>query len=179
MHTVQCVSHAFQCAFICSHIFGPTNFPVLFFAFPVVLSVSVNKFTKYKNPFNKYTSIKWKSHRKIKSGLKSPYFSSILGEIPSLFQSVQNCLTFSCLEKVFPLPGFPDHMGTIITLQDSHIIWLTNFPDLSSILCKLFFNMFKISWLFPDCKMFSHFPEFPIGIPMYHVPIQWRIQDFP
>ena len=52
-----------------SHIFGPTNFPDFssnnFFPFPLFFSDLFNEFNKYKNLFNKYTSIK-KSENTIK-----------------------------------------------------------------------------------------------------------------
>ena len=75
--------------------FGLTNFP----AFPVIFFI-FQYFSMFylinlqKKLFNKYTSFKKSEKKKKKKWLKVHHFSSILGKIPSLFQSVQNFLTF-------------------------------------------------------------------------------------
>ena len=57
-------------------------FPVFSFHFPVFFSVLFNEFKKYKNLFNKYTSIKSQRKIKNKNWLNFPHFSIILDKIP-------------------------------------------------------------------------------------------------
>ena len=101
------------------------KFPWLFqysFSFSsIFFSVLFNKFTKYKNLFNKYTSTKNQGKNKNKNwlkfltfpafGVKLPHFSSIQGKIHLIFQSVQNPLPFPWLENVFLFSRFSSPCG--------------------------------------------------------------------
>ena len=108
-----------------SHIFRLTNFPDFPWLFQYFLSIFQNFSVLYvmelKNTKIYLTNtLQFKSQRKKKkkNWPKFPHFSSILGEILWLFQSVQNSLTFPWLEKFPHFSRFSSPCGNHVSCHE-------------------------------------------------------------